>query len=146
MVYISTFRKGITPVTVTKSVGKSFSTACLRNMKKKCTSVYTLPCTSSISGVDILAHSSSRSYTTLTSCFAFGCEKKEVLAVKKLKSSLSSSWLLYPLLMLLLPVICGDGSSLRDSLCGSSGDKPHHSRLQGWEVKDGLGARDHRFR
>lgn len=86
------------------------------------------------------------SYTTLGTCFAFDCLKKEVLAVKKVKSSLSSSRLQYPLLMLLLPVICGDGSSLGVSLHGSPGGRTHHSRLQGWEGEDGLGAGDHRFR
>lgn len=86
------------------------------------------------------------SYTTLGTSFAFDRLKKEVLAVKKVKSSLSSSRLQYPLLMLLLPVICGDGSSLGDSLHGSSRDQMHHSRLQGWEGEDRLGAGDHKFR
>lgn len=86
------------------------------------------------------------SYATLATSFAFGRLKKEVLAVKKVKSSLSSSRLQYPLLMLLLPVICGDGSSLGDSLHGSLRDQTHHSRLQGWEGEDGLGAGDHKFR
>jgi len=117
------------------------------NIKKNAfTSVYTLQffCfkyAPSIFTVQI----ASCSYTTLATCFACGCLKKEVLAVKKVKSSLSSSRLQYPLLMLLLPVICGDGSSLGDSLHGSPGGRTHHSRLQGWEGEDGLGTGDHRF-
>lgn len=86
-------------------------------------------------------------HTTLATCLACGRRKKEVLAVKKVKSSLSSSKLQYPLLMLLLPVICGVGSSLRDSvstLRWASGDQVHHSRLQWWEGTDGPG--DHKFR
>lgn len=41
-----------------------------------------------------------------------GLRKREVLAVKKVKSSLSSSRLQYPLLMLLLLVMDGVGTAL----------------------------------
>lgn len=49
-------------------------------------------------------------FCTLAACL--GLRKKEVLAVKKVKSSLSSSWLQYPLLMLLLLVMEGVSPSM----------------------------------